>query len=410
MIGDIPVYCRFDELVAVGDLKPNPRNPNKHPKEQLDMLAHIIQKQGWRAPITVSRRSGFIVKGHARYEVAQMVGDQAPVEYQDYESDQAELADLMADNRIAELAVMDEGQITELLAEMADETSGIDVELAGYTADQVKDLIEKHKNDDEEAKRQAALTLQQRFIVSPFTVLDARAGQWAERKKAWKALGIKSELGRGNDDDKTDGGLTFSQSSQPPSTYAAKNAYEAKIGHKISWDEFAHLFPEEMAQSGTSMFDPVLCEVAYRWFCPQGGSIIDPFAGGSVRGIVAALTGRSYTGVDLSGRQIDADMENWKEIIDKTVLSDDPGAREKAPDPRWITGDSMNIDTIAPGKYDLLFTCPPLRGPGSLQRRPGGPLDKGLPGVHSAVPGDHPQEHRSPKTEPIRLRSCRRRS
>jgi hypothetical protein len=59
-------------------------------------------------------------------------------------------------------------------------------------------------------------------------------------------------------------------------------------------------------QSGTSVFDPVLCEIAYRWFCPPGGAILDPFAGGSVRGIVAAKLGRAYTGIDLSAPQIAA--------------------------------------------------------------------------------------------------------
>lgn len=358
-IGNIPVYCRFDEIVPIADIKPNPRNPNRHPEQQIKMLAHIIETQGWRAPITVSRRSGYIVKGHARKEAGSTVGDSAPVEYQEYESDAAELADLVADNRIAELAVLDEEQITELLAEMAQECSGIDVELAGYTVEHVKELIEKHMDSGDAARQQAALTLQQRFIVSPFSVLDARAGIWAERKKAWRNLGIKSEIGRGNDDNKTDGGLTFARSSQPPSTYEAKNAYEQKIGKKISWEEFSYLFPNEMVQNGTSMFDPVLCEVAYRWFCPQGGSIIDPFAGGSVRGIVAALTGRHYTGIDLSARQIDANRVNWKEIVDKTVLSEDVEAQQKAPDPRWIVGDGMKCAELAPGEYDLVFTCPP---------------------------------------------------
>ena len=82
--------------------------------------------------------------------------------------------------------------------------------------------------------------------------------------------------------------MTYNISSQPPGAYKAKNAYEEKIGQKISWEEFAELFPDAMAYSATSIFDPVLCELAYRWSCPQGGTIIDPFAGGSVRGVVAA--------------------------------------------------------------------------------------------------------------------------
>ena len=352
------VWCSFDELVELDSLKPNPRNPNKHPEAQLELLANIIKKGGWREKITVSRRSGFIVKGHARREAGKMAGGQyAPVEWQDYATEADEMADLIADNRIAELAVLDEEAITELLAELEANTDGIDPEMSGFTAEQIREMVEKAQKGADEAEQQAArLTLQQKFLIPPFTVLDARGGFWSERKKAWKALGIRSEMGRGADDCKTEGGLTFARSSQPPAVYQAKNDYEAKVGKKISWEEFANLFPEVMAQGGTSIFDPVLCEVAYRWFCPQGGSIIDPFAGGSVRGIVAALTGRRYTGVDLSGRQIEANTQNWEEISHESVLED-----SECPviPPNWINGDSSHIEELAPGDYDLFFTCPP---------------------------------------------------
>lgn len=353
------VWCSFDEIVKLDTLKPNPRNPNKHPEAQLDLLANIIKKGGWRACITVSRRSGFIVKGHARQESgARAGGHYAPIEWQDYATEADEMADLIADNRIAELAVLDEQGITELLAELEANTVGLDPEMSGFTAEQIRDMVEKAKKGQDEAEKQAAhLTLQQKFLISPFTVLDARGGFWAERKRAWRALGIRSEIGRGADEKKTEGGLTFARSSQPPAVYQAKNEYEAKIGQKISWEEFAELFPEVMAQGGTSIFDPVLCEVAYRWFCPQGGSIIDPFAGGSVRGIVAALTGRRYTGVDLSGRQIEANLQNWEEISHESVLEDSDDI--EVPAPRWINGDSSHIDELAPGEYDLFFTCPP---------------------------------------------------
>lgn len=50
----IPVYCAFDEIIDVAELVPNPRNPNKHPESQIQLLAKIIKAQGWRAPITVS--------------------------------------------------------------------------------------------------------------------------------------------------------------------------------------------------------------------------------------------------------------------------------------------------------------------------------------------------------------------
>ena len=134
------VWCSFDELVELDSLKPNPRNPNKHPVAQLELLANIIKKGGWREKITVSRRSGFIVKGHARREAGKMAGGQyAPVEWQDYATEADEMADLIADNRIAELAVLDEEAITELLAELEANTDGIDPEMSGFTAEQIRE-------------------------------------------------------------------------------------------------------------------------------------------------------------------------------------------------------------------------------------------------------------------------------
>jgi len=100
------------------------------------------------------------------------------------------------------------------------------------------------------------------------------------------------------------------------------------------------------AQTGTSIFDPVLCEIAYRWFCPEGGSILDPFAGGSVRGIVASKLGRAYTGIDLREEQIKANEEQGARICPENP-------------PRWVIGDSQNIAALAPGEYDLIFSCPP---------------------------------------------------
>ena len=66
----IPVFCAYDKLVDPKDLVGNPRNPNQHPKDQIKLLAHIIQSQGWRAPITVSVQSGYVVRGHGRLAAA----------------------------------------------------------------------------------------------------------------------------------------------------------------------------------------------------------------------------------------------------------------------------------------------------------------------------------------------------
>ena len=105
----VAVHCAFDEMMPIESVIPNPRNPNTHPDKQIKLLAKIINTQGWRAPITVSKRSGFIVRGHGRLLAAQLLNlETVPVDLQDYESEAAEWADLIADNRLAELATIDD--------------------------------------------------------------------------------------------------------------------------------------------------------------------------------------------------------------------------------------------------------------------------------------------------------------
>lgn len=101
------------------------------------------------------------------------------------------------------------------------------------------------------------------------------------------------------------------------------------------------------AANGTSVFDPVLCELAYRWFSPPGGTILDPFAGGSVRGIVAAKLGRDYIGIDLSSRQVQANYQQGGDIIPERC-------------PVWHVGDSRDMRSIiGDTTADFLFSCPP---------------------------------------------------
>lgn len=102
------------------------------------------------------------------------------------------------------------------------------------------------------------------------------------------------------------------------------------------------------SQSGTSIFDPVICEIAYRWFCPEGGTVLDPFAGGSVRGIVASHLGRKYVGIELRPEQVEAN---------KAQLSI---CRKGDPKPDWRIGDSREIARLAGDvKADMIFSCPP---------------------------------------------------
>lgn len=105
MSQNLEIKCAYDKIVNINELKPNPRNPNKHPKNQIELLAKIIKYQGWRSPIVVSNRSGLIVKGHGRLDAAKIIqAVECPVDYQDYQSEADENADMIADNKIAELA------------------------------------------------------------------------------------------------------------------------------------------------------------------------------------------------------------------------------------------------------------------------------------------------------------------
>lgn len=144
-------------------------------------------------------------------------------------------------------------------------------------------------------------------------MLDTRQGYWQRRKKQWKELGLQSEVGR-------DTGLL------------------GQGMHELAKRKGMNL-------TGTSIFDPVLCEVVYNWFCPESGIVFDPFAGGSVRGIVAEKLGRKYIGIDLSQRQVDANQLNG----DKLGVC-----------PAWHCDDSRNADKYLVDECaDLVFSCPP---------------------------------------------------
>lgn len=198
------------------------------------------------------------------------------------------------------------------------------LERSGFDQDEYADLVRGaiEANDDGGGHNGyggdgANGTLAERFLIPPFSVLDARKGWWQARKKEWIAAGLRSEETR---DDAQVGG--FADAAQRAGTN----------------------------QSGVSIFDPVLCEIAYRWWCPAGGTILDPFAGGSVRGIVAAQLGHNYHGIDLRADQVAANRDNAGEVLD----SDKPV-------PTWYVGDATAVEGMAdlPKQVDMLFSCPP---------------------------------------------------
>lgn len=99
--------------------------------------------------------------------------------------------------------------------------------------------------------------------------------------------------------------------------------------------------------TGTSIFDPVLCELSYRWFSPKNGIILDPFAGGSVRGIVASKLQRNYIGIELRSEQVEANRDQAEKICSDYY-------------PKWICGDSKDIiNHVGDQRADFIFSCPP---------------------------------------------------
>ncbi len=163
-------------------------------------------------------------------------------------------------------------------------------------------------------------------MYPPVSVFDSKQGYWQKRKRAWKDAGLQS--GTGRDDSLISAGL------------------------------YALAKKKGMDVTGTSIFDPVLCEVIYNWFCPEGGTVFDPFAGGSVRGVIAEMLGRKYIGIDLSQRQVDANQ----------IDADRFGVC-----PVWYCDDSRNADKYLPdGVADLVFSCPPYH---NLERYSDHPQD-----------------------------------
>lgn len=154
--------------------------------------------------------------------------------------------------------------------------------------------------------------LRDKFIEPPFSVLDTKSGNWQRRKRQWMKIGIKSEIGR--------------------------DSVVINMDTKRK---------EKNTADYVSVFDPALCEVLYNWFCPKGGSILDPFAGGSVRGIVANYLGYKYTGIDIRQEQIDSNREQGLDILDVNNQ------------PNWYVGDSNKQLEGFTSLYDFVFSCPP---------------------------------------------------
>lgn len=345
--GEDPARRYAVESWPLGRLCENSENYRRHPLGQRERLQESLRRFGIFKNI-VARPDGTILCGHGLVAAARAEGlPEVPV-HVFAGTDEEARALMVADNELSALAVDDDAQLSRLLLSLRDTDL---LAVSGHDEGSLNALLREVATEQpasgigQPGAEGARRSLAERFGVPPFSVLDARQGYWQERKRAWLALGIQSELGR-LADAVGDRRLLLPRSADS-GFYRAKRAAEAAAGRALSTREFDAVYePRGAGNQGVSVFDPVLCELAYRWFCPPGGRVLDPFAGGSVRGIVAALLARDYTGIDLRPEQVAANERQADRLCD-------------LPGPSWVIGDARLVKQLAPGEYDFLFSCPP---------------------------------------------------
>lgn len=291
------------EIVNIHDLIPYGNNAKEHPKEQIEQIKKSIIDFNNNDPIAIDENN-VIIEGHGRYEALKELGyEQVECIRLDHLNDDQKKAYRLVHNKLT----MNSDFNFDLLEEELKTINDIDMGFFDFDLSMFDDI-------EEEIKEEANKKLTDEFLIPPTSVFDTRQGYWQERKRAWKDIGISSEVGR-------DEALLGSGLKQ----------LADKLGSKTL--------------TGTSIFDPVLCEIIYKWFNVHQGNIFDCFAGGSVRGIVAEKLGYKYTGIDLRKEQVEANILN---------------ANELNLNPTWICDDSLNADLyVKDNSVDLLFSCPP---------------------------------------------------
>jgi DNA modification methylase len=235
---------------------------------------------------------------------------------------------------------------------VSSEIEGFDPSDYGFDFMSLEDIQAKEQEKQKKKQEREIRQLKDDFIMPPMSVLDTTKGLWQQRRNFWlEKTQIRSFVGR-------DENITFSVTAQGSSFYEMKNDLRAKLQREPTTEEVVKAINDAgiWMFAGTSVFDPVLCELMYRWYNVKGGKILDPFAGGSVRGVMAGQFMMEYHGNDLSERQVTENRAQAAEAFPEDW---------QGPLPRWTIGDSQYIDDIleADGfgdtEFDLVFSCPP---------------------------------------------------
>jgi ParB-like chromosome segregation protein Spo0J len=176
------------EWRPIGSLRPDPKNVRLHDEPQIELLRASVREFGQVWPI-LARKDGTVVAHHGILEALKREGyEEAKVAFVEGMSAQQIAAFAIADNRLAMISDWDESALKAEVDALA--AAGFNMEAVGYSADALEKML------SDEATRSVG-SLAEAFGVPPFTILNARSGDWQKRKDVWLAMGIRSEEGRG---------------------------------------------------------------------------------------------------------------------------------------------------------------------------------------------------------------------
>lgn len=342
----------------ITDLKPDRKNMNKHTEYGMTLLEKSVRNNKFGRSILVDKDNN-VIAGNGILETAVNIGAEniRIIETTGDELVVVKRTDVSLDSKQGrEMALADNATSAadlewdmEVMGEISEDWDidpndwGINDSFEYNDDDQsdVGDGIEISDMDKEEGN------LMRDFILPPTSILDTRKKIWVDRVHYWKEK-LVFDSGKGRDDE-----LTYSQSHQAPEMYRLKNALRKEFGREPTWDEIISESEKRGIKkfSMTSIFDPFLCELCYRWFNVDGGRVLDPFAGGSVRGLMAGVLGYDYIGNDISSVQIEENRAQADENRDSMKCQ-----------PVWTIGDSVEITELVSGicdKFDMVFSCPP---------------------------------------------------
>jgi len=172
--------------VKLTELKLNPDNPRTISKRDMDRLVKSLTEFPDMLSIReiVVDEKMTVLGGNMRLQALKKAGAKDCI---------AKIVSGLTEAQKREFVIKDNGSMGEWnMDELANMWS--DLPLADWGVDLPEDWLNPVEEIEQLTQKG---NLADRFGIPPFSVLNAREGWWQDRKAAWIALGIKSELGRG---------------------------------------------------------------------------------------------------------------------------------------------------------------------------------------------------------------------